>query len=299
MTTSIGFIGLGTMGYAMAANLLNKGFDVTVYNRTAAKAEQLRALGAAVAATPADAARGRSVVITMVSNDDSIRDVYDGEHGIFSAVCEGSVIVDSSTISPDLARRLAADAAGRSTVFLDAPVTGSKPAAEAGMLVFMVGGSVETAKAIEPVLLAMGRKVIPMGPSGSGAVAKLAHNTVVGINTAALMEGFAIAAKGGIDGGSFLDLIQSGGAASKAAELKGGKLLDQDYSVQFALELMLKDLRLSSVLSDKLGVPTPLLEAAKSLYQVGDAAGHGSLDLSAVAKVYEQWIGRAIGEVKS
>jgi 3-hydroxyisobutyrate dehydrogenase len=183
-------------------------------------------------------------------------------------------------------------------VFLDAPVTGSKPAAEAGMLVFMVGGSAETALAIEPVLLAMGRKVIPMGPSGSGAVAKLAHNTVVGINTAALMEGFAIAAKGGIDGGSFLELIQSGGAASKAAELKGSKLLEQDYSVQFALELMLKDLRLSSVLSDKLGVPTPLLEAAKSLYQVGDAAGHGPLDLSAVAKVYEQWIGRVIGEAK-
>lgn len=298
MTTSIGFIGLGTMGCAMAANLLSKGYDVTVYNRTAAKAEQLRSLGAAVAATPADAARGRSVVITMVSNDDSIRDVYDGESGIFSAVSEGTVIVDSSTISPDLARRLAADAASRGAVFLDAPVTGSKPAAEAGMLVFMVGGSLEAVPAIEPVLLAMGRKVIPMGPSGSGAVAKLAHNTVVGINTAALMEGFAIAAKGGIDGSSFLELIQSGGAASKAAELKGGKLLEQDYSVQFALELMLKDLRLSSVLSDKLGVPTPLLEAAKSLYQVGDAAGHGQLDLSAVAKVYEQWIGQAIGEGK-
>ncbi|MBD3917268.1 NAD(P)-dependent oxidoreductase [Paenibacillus sp. PR3] len=299
MTTSIGFIGLGTMGYAMAANLLSKGFEVTVYNRTAAKAEQLRELGAAIAATPAEAARGRSIVITMVSNDDSIRDVYDGETGIFSAVSEGTVIVDSSTISPDLARRLAADAADRGAVFLDAPVTGSKPAAEAGMLVFMVGGSAKAALAVEPVLLAMGRKVIPMGPSGSGAVAKLAHNTVVGINTAALMEGFAIAAKGGIDGGSFLELIQSGGAASKAAELKGSKLLDQDYSVQFALELMLKDLRLSSVLSDKLGVPTPLLEAAKSLYQVGDTAGHGQLDLSAVAKVYEQWIGRAIGEAKS
>jgi 3-hydroxyisobutyrate dehydrogenase len=296
MKTSIGFIGLGTMGYAMAANLLHKGFDVTVYNRTSAKAEQLHALGAAVATTPADAARGRSVVITMVSNDDSIRDVYDGEQGIFSAVSEGTVIVDSSTISPDLAIRLAADAASRGAVFLDAPVTGSKPAAEAGMLVFMVGGSADAALAIEPVLLAMGRKVIPMGPSGSGAVAKLAHNTVVGINTAALMEGFAIAAKGGIDGGSFLELIQSGGAASKAAELKGGKLLEQDYSVQFALALMLKDLRLSSVLSDKLGVPTPLLEAAKGMYQVGDAAGYGQLDLSAVAKVYEQWIGRAIGE---
>ena len=121
MTTSIGFIGLGTMGCAMAANLLSKGYDVTVYNRTAAKAEQLQSLGAAVAATPADAARSRSVVITMVSNDDSIRDVYDGESGIFSAVSEGTVIVDSSTISPDLARRLAADAASRGAVFLDAP----------------------------------------------------------------------------------------------------------------------------------------------------------------------------------
>ncbi|WP_127530578.1 NAD(P)-dependent oxidoreductase [Paenibacillus kobensis] len=294
MTTTVGFIGLGTMGYAMAANLLRKGFDVTVYNRTAAKAEELRALGASVAGTPADAVRGRNVVVTMVSNDDSIRDVYDGEQGVFAGVAPGTVIVDSSTISPELARRLADDAAGRGAIFLDAPVTGSKPAAEAGMLVFMVGGSADAAASIEPVLLAMGRRVIPMGPNGSGAVAKLAHNTIVGINTAALMEGFAIAASGGIDGASFLELVQSGGGASKAAELKGPKLLSEDFSVQFALELMLKDLRLSSVLSDKLGVPTPLLEASKSLYQAGNAAGHGSLDLSAVAKVYEQWIGRPL-----
>jgi len=296
MTTTVGFIGLGTMGFAMASNLLRKGFDVTVYNRTAAKAEELRSLGASVASTPAEAARGRKVVVTMVSNDDSIRDVYDGEQGVFAGVSPGAVIVDSSTISPDLARRLADDAASRGAVFLDAPVTGSKPAAEAGLLVFMVGGSAEAAASVEPVLLAMGRQAIPMGPSGSGAVAKLAHNTIVGINTAALMEGLAIAAKGGIDGASFLELVQSGGAASKAAELKGPKLLGEDYSVQFALELMLKDLRLSSVLSDRLGVPTPLLEASKSLYQAGNAAGYGSLDLSAVAKVYEQWIGQALAE---
>ncbi|EFM11736.1 6-phosphogluconate dehydrogenase NAD-binding [Paenibacillus curdlanolyticus YK9] len=294
MTTTVGFIGLGTMGFAMASNLLNKGFDVTVYNRTSAKSEELRALGARTASSPAEASRGREVVITMVSNDDSIRDVYDGENGVFAGVAAGTVIVDSSTISPELARRLAKDAEARGAIFLDAPVTGSKPAAEAGSLVFMVGGDAHAAQAIEPVLLAMGRKVISMGPSGSGAVAKLAHNTIVGINTAALMEGFAIAAKGGIDGESFLELVQSGGAASKAAELKGAKLLEQDYSVQFALALMLKDLRLSSVLSDQLGVPTPLLEASKSLYQAGQASGLGELDLSAVAKVYEQWIGRTI-----
>ncbi|GFN32102.1 NAD(P)-dependent oxidoreductase [Paenibacillus xylaniclasticus] len=294
MKTTVGFIGLGTMGFAMATNLLRKGFDVTVYNRTASKAEELRTLGASVASSPAEAASGRHVVITMVSNDDSIHAVYDGEQGIFAGVDSGTVIVDSSTISPEMARRLADDAAKRDAVFLDAPVTGSKPAAEAGLLVFMVGGSAEAASSIEHVLLAMGRRVIPMGPSGSGAVAKLAHNTIVGINTAALMEGFAIATAGGIDSESFLALVQSGGAASKAAELKGPKLLEEDYSVQFALELMLKDLRLSSVLSDRLGVPTPLLEASKSLYQAGNSAGHGSLDLSAVAKVYEQWIGRSL-----
>ncbi|MWC30087.1 NAD(P)-dependent oxidoreductase [Paenibacillus sp. MMS18-CY102] len=294
MTAKVGFIGLGTMGYAMAANLLNKGFDVTVYNRTPSKSEELRAIGAQVAASPAEASRGRKVVITMVSNDDSIRAVYDGENGVFAGIGAGTIIVDSSTISPELARRLATDAKARGAIFLDAPVTGSKPAAEAGTLVFMVGGDAKAAQSIEPVLLAMGRKVIPMGPSGSGAVAKLAHNTIVGINTAALMEGFAIAAKGGINGESFLELVQSGGAASKAAELKGNKLLGQDYSVQFALALMLKDLRLSSVLSDQLGVPTPLLEASKSLYQAGDASGLGDLDLSAVAKVYEQWIGRTL-----
>ncbi|WP_373312756.1 NAD(P)-dependent oxidoreductase [Paenibacillus glycanilyticus] len=292
----IGFIGLGVMGYGMAANLLRSGFEVKVYNRTAGKAGELIACGANEAATPADAVREAEIVITMISNDAAIREVYYGENGIFDAVRPGTILIDSSTISPSLALELTETAESKGASFLDAPVTGSKPAAEGGTLTFMVGGPEKTLKEVETVLTAMGRKVIYMGANGSGATAKLAHNTIVGINMAALAEGMAIAASGGINGSAFLELVQSGGAASRTAELKGEKVLASDYDVQFSLALMLKDLRLSSVLSDGLKVPTPMLEAAKSLFQIGDSMGLGELDMSSVTQAYEQWIGRKIGD---
>ncbi|MBD2867755.1 NAD(P)-dependent oxidoreductase [Paenibacillus arenilitoris] len=291
----IGFIGLGVMGLGMAANLLKKGFEVSVYNRTPGKAEALKALGASELASAADVARASDVVVTMISNDAAIRDVYWGENGIFAGTRSGMILIDSSTISPALAKELAAEAESIGASFLDAPVTGSKPAAEGGTLVFMAGGPADAVGEAQDVLLAMGRKVIPMGKNGSGSVAKLAHNTIVGINVVALAEGMAIAASGGIDGGAFVELVQSGGAASKAAEMKGPKLLEGNYDVQFSLELMLKDLKLSSALSDGLKVPTPLLEAAKSQFQVGDAMGLGSLDMCSIGQAYERWIGRKFG----
>jgi len=290
----IGFIGLGVMGLGMAANLLRKGFEVVVYNRTPGKAEPLLALGASELESPAAVARAAQIVITMISNDAAIREVYFGENGIFAGAHTGITLIDSSTISPTLAKELAAAADAIGAVFLDAPVTGSKPAAEGGTLVFMAGGDAGKIEEVQDVLLAMGRKVIPMGPSGSGSIAKLAHNTIVGINVVALAEGMAIAASGGIDGSSFVELVQSGGAASRAAEMKGPKLLEGNYDVQFSLELMLKDLRLSSALSDSLHVPTPLLEATKSLFQIGDAMGFSQLDMSSVGQAYEQWIGRKL-----
>lgn len=295
----VGFIGLGVMGQAMSANLLKKGFEVTVYNRTPGKTDALRELGAEALETPAAVAEASDIVITMISNDAAIREVYWGESGIFAGVRGGQTLIDSSTISPVLAKELAAAAQALGVSFLDAPVTGSKPAAESGMLVFMAGGPAEALAGVEDVLLAMGRKVIPMGPNGSGAVAKLAHNTIVGINVVALLEGMAIAASGGIDGSAFLELVQSGGAASKAAEMKGPKLLEGNYDVQFSLELMLKDLKLSSVLSDSLKVPTPLLEAAKSQFQIGEALGYSELDMCSVGQAYEQWIGRRFGGGKA
>lgn len=292
--TTIGFIGLGTMGSPMAANLLRKGFAVAVYNRTPGKADELLKLGASAASSPLEAAAQANVVVTIISNDSAVEEVYYGEQGILAGLKPGSTVIDSSTISPALAKRLAADVAARGSSFLDAPVTGSKDGAIAGTLLFMVGGSKETIEANRDVFLAMGREIIHMGESGSGATAKLGHNAIVGINAAALIEGMAIAAKGGLDMPSFLRVVQGGGAASKQADLKGSKILSGDYSVQFSLALMLKDLKLGSVLSDGLGVPTPMLEAAKSLFQAGQAKGYGEEDLAALARVYEEWIGRRI-----
>lgn len=293
---SIGFIGLGTMGEPMAANLLRKGYSVIAYNRTPGKEGQLQELGADIANSPLEVAKQADVIITMISNDLAIEEVYYGDEGIFKELTPGTTLIDSSTVSPDLARRLAASATEKFCDFIDAPVTGSKPAAIDGSLLFMAGGDKQIIDGHQDILLAMGREVIHMGEHGSGATAKLAHNTIVGINAAGLIEGMAIAAKSGIDVSSFLRVVQSGGAASKQADLKGQKIINRDFSVQFSLALMLKDLRLSSVLTDGLGVSTPMLESAKSLFQLGQAGGYGESDLSALAHIYENFIGKKIGE---
>lgn len=295
---TVGFIGLGIMGAPMAANLLRRGFSVTVFNRTSGKADELRRAGADVAASPAEAARSADVVITMISNDQAAEEVYYGDQGVLSGLSPGTAVIDCSTVSPSLSLRLARDIGGKFGYFIDAPVTGSKPAAEDATLLFMAGGDKQIVDEHRDVLLAMGKDIIHTGPSGSGSTAKLAHNTIVGINAAGLIEGMAIAAKGGIDASSFLRIVLSGGASSKQAELKGRKIIDHDFSVQFSLALMLKDLKLSAAMSDGLGVSAPMLAAAKSLFQVGQASGYGESDLCALAQVYEEWIGRQIVDAK-
>lgn len=291
----IGFIGLGTMGAPMASNLLRGSFQVTVYNRTASKCKPLEAEGAKTALTPRAAAEGKDVIITMISNDDSVREVYYGQDGILDALKPGEVIIDSSTISPGLVREIAADVEARGGHFLDAPVTGSKPAAIEGTLVFMVGGKAEIIEAHRDIFDTMGRLLLHMGDNGSGAAAKLAHNAMVGIHNVALAEGFSIAVKSGVPADKFLELVKNGSAGSKQAELKGQKIIDNDFSNQFSLGLMLKDLKLASSLSDSTGVPTPMLGVAKSIFQTGFNHGFADEDLSAVVKSYEEWIGQKIG----
>lgn len=292
----IGFIGLGTMGAPMASNLLKAGYPVTVFNRTASKAAPLTEQGASVAPSPKETAVWADVVITMVSNDESIAEVYEGENGVLAGIRPGTTVIDCSTISPALVKRLAAQIAELGGTFLDAPVTGSSPAAIDGTLVFMVGGSAETLAQVMDLFDTMGKKVLHMGDNGSGAVAKLAHNTIVGINNLALAEGFAIAAKSGLPADRFLELVQLGSAGSKAAELKGRKIIEHDFTNQFSLALMLKDLKLASALTDGSGIPAPMLSLAKSLFQSGQTQGFGEEDLSSVVKLYEAWIGKQIGE---
>ncbi|MGG0821661.1 NAD(P)-dependent oxidoreductase [Paenibacillus turicensis] len=292
----IGFIGLGTMGAPMASNLLKEGYEVTVYNRTEARCLPLVEQGAKLAHTPKEATLGVDTVITMVSNDDSIAAVYKGEAGVLAGISAGITVIDCSTISPALSQSLAKKIVAVGANFLDAPVTGSSPAAIGGTLVFMVGGKYDVLEAERDIFETLGQKIIHMGDNGSGSVAKLAHNTIVGINNLALIEGFSIAAKSGIPAQSFLELVQLGSAGSKAAELKGQKLIDHDFTNQFSLSLMLKDLKLASALTDQASIPTPMLNVAKSLFQAGETQGFGEEDLSAVAKIYEAWIHQKIGE---
>ncbi|WP_141336322.1 NAD(P)-binding domain-containing protein [Paenibacillus sp. tmac-D7] len=288
--TTIGFIGLGTMGKPMAANLLKKGFEVVVYNRSVDKAQDLAALGAEIAASPAGAARGADVVITMLSTDQVVLDAVFGENGIVHGLRPGQTVIDCSTVSPETSRKLYDELATHLVDFLDAPVTGSQPAAESGTLVFMVGGQEEVLEQRRPVFEAMGAKIMYMGPSGSGSYTKLAHNTMVGINALALMEGLSIAAKAGLAPEQFLDVVQAGAANSRQAEMKGPKILQRDFSSQFSLQWMLKDLLLAGKVADSFQMPAPMLHSATDIFQMGLARGLGEHDLSSIIQCYEEWM---------
>jgi 3-hydroxyisobutyrate dehydrogenase-like beta-hydroxyacid dehydrogenase len=286
----IGFIGLGTMGKPMAANLISKGYSVMVYNRTVQKVDELEKSGAKVASTPADAARSSDVLITMLSNDSALQETFYSEHGILSGIHPGLTVIDCSTVAPKTSKRLYEDLANHDVGFLDAPVTGSKHAAAAGALTFMVGGNKEVFDEQAELFATMGSKALHMGPSGSGSYAKLAHNTMVGINAAGLAEGLSIATKAGLDPASFLDIVRSGAANSKQVELRGDKMIDRDFSNLFSLKLMIKDLLLASELTGQFQLPTPLLHSATSLFQMGLSKGLGEEDLSSVVQVYEDWM---------
>ncbi|WP_326059283.1 NAD(P)-binding domain-containing protein [Paenibacillus anseongense] len=292
----IGFIGLGTMGKPMAANLIQKGFMVTVYNRTPEKADELARLGAEVASTPADAARHSDVLFTMLSNDAALLDIFYSEEGVLSGIHPALTIIDSSTVSPQTSQKLAEELAAHFVDFLDAPVTGSKPAAEEGSLTFMVGGSQEVFEEHEQLFLAMGRKALYLGPSGSGSYAKLANNTMVGINLLGFAEGLSIASKAGVNLEKFLEIVRSGGANSRIVDLKGDKILNRDFSNQFSLKLMLKDLLLAQGLASNFQLPVPLLQTTAGLFQMGLSKGLGDEDLSSVIQCYEDWMGQQIAK---
>lgn len=287
---NIGFIGLGTMGQPMAVNLLKNGYSLTVYNRTPAKAEEFRTMGAGVANSPAEVAKEADVIITNVSDDQALLDIVFGINGILEGIRPGLTVIDCSTVSPETSRKAAKELAAHFADFLDAPVTGSKPAAVNGTLVFMVGGDQKVFEEHTDLFDVLGSKALYMGPSGSGSYAKLAANTIVGINAIGLMEGLSIATKAGLDPEAFLEVVTSGAANSRQAELKGSKIVNRDFSNQFSLKLMLKDLLLAEKLTAGFQLPAPLLHAAASVFQIGLSKGLGDLDTSSVIQCYEDWM---------
>ena len=287
---NIGFIGLGTMGHPMAVNLLKNGYNLTVYNRTKSKTEELASMGATVADSPAAVTRDSDVVFTNVSDDAALLELVFGSEGIAEGLRPGVTLIDCSTVSPETSRKVYEECKVHLADFLDAPVTGSKPAAVGGTLVFMVGGDQEVFEANLDLFEVLGSKMVYMGPSGSGSSAKLAHNTVVGINLVGLMEGLSLAYKSGLQPDKFLEIVRAGSASSKQAELKSEKILNRDFSNQFSLKHMLKDLLLAERQTASFQLPTPVLHAVSSIFQIGLSKGYGDDDLSSVLQCYEEWM---------
>ncbi len=288
MKPAVGFIGLGLMGKPMAANLLKAGFPVTVWNRTRAKAEELARAGAKLAATPREAAAGADVLLTVVSDPPALEEVLWGANGALEGLRRGSDYVDSSTVAPALARRIAAACGERGAEFLDAPVTGGTWGAEKGELVFMVGGKAETLQRVEPVLGAMGKRWFHMGPHGSGQAVKLAMNMILALEVDALAEAIALVSGAGVPAERLIEVLQSSMARAAVLDIKAPMILQRNYAPSFPLRLMHKDLGLALDLANQLGVALPATAAAREIYNSVKGAAKEDLDYSAVARFWQK-----------
>ena len=295
----IGLIGLGLMGRPMGMNLLKAGHTLTVWNRTASRADELVAAGAVLAKTPREAAADADVLITMVSDPPALEEVLLGstsksatetyvtkENAALPALKSGSIYIDSSTVSPDLARKIAAACAEKGVRFLDAPVTGGDWGAKKGELVFMIGGDEETLKAVEPILGVMGKRWFLLGPNGAGQTIKLAMNSILALQVEALAEALALVTAAGLKGEKLIEVLQSSMARSGVLDVKAPNLLKGEYPPSFPLRLMYKDISLALDLASKLGVTLPASSAARETYGKVKAAAKEDLDYSAVMKFW-------------
>ena len=277
----VGFLGLGIMGSRMAANLRRAGFDVVVWNRTRARAEEL---GEPIADSPRAAADGADALITMVPDAPEVEAVLFGDDSAAEALAPGALVIDMSTIAPSASRLIAARLAEREIHFVDAPVTGSSPRAEDGTLTIMAGGSAEDVARARPLFEAMGELIVHAGPTGHGSMVKLLNNAVAAINAAAIAEAFDVGEAYGVDLERLLEVMRAGSAGSVMLELKGRPMLDRNYEPLFKLAHMLKDVRHCLDEAKALGEDFDLAADAEALYAAAAESGHADDDFAAVAE---------------
>jgi 2-hydroxy-3-oxopropionate reductase len=280
-------IGLGLMGKPMAFNLLKAGFNVTVWNRTRIKTKELAEAGARVANTPKELAEKCEFVITIVSDPPALQDVLWGPIGALEGLKRNSVLIDSSTVSPALARRVAEAVAERSCEFLDAPVTGGTWGAEKGELVFMVGGRADVLERATPVLGAMGKKFFHCGGHGAGQTIKLAMNLLLALQVDALAEALVLVRGAGLEGETLVDVMQASMARAPVLDVKAPMMLEGSFPPSFPLRLMHKDLGLALELGNQLGVALPATAAAREIYNAVKGAAREDLDYAAVARFWQ------------
>ena len=288
MKPKVGLIGLGLMGSPMGRNLLKAGFPLTVWNRTRAKTEKLGQEGARIANSPQEVAADSDVLITIVSDPPALEQVLYGANGALSELKKGSVLIDSSTVSPALARRIAKSCSERDVEFLDAPVTGGTWGAEKGELVFMIGGKKDVLDRVEPILQAVGKRFFLLGPNGAGQTVKLAMNMILALQVEALAESLELVTRAGVPGERLIEVLQSSMARAQVLDVKAPMLMKRDFTPSFPLRLMHKDMGLAMDLAKELGLDLPAGAAAFKAYSSVKAAAKSDVDYAAIASYWQK-----------
>jgi 3-hydroxyisobutyrate dehydrogenase-like beta-hydroxyacid dehydrogenase len=280
------------MGRPMAMNLLKAGHSLTVWNRTASRAQELVAAGAVLAKTPREVAEKTDVLISIVSDPPALESVLWGqegkEDGALGGLENGGVYIDSSTVSPTLVEKISAACRERGVRFLDAPVTGGDWGAREGNLVFMIGGEAEALKEVEPILAVMGKKWFHLGPNGAGQTIKLAMNAILALEVGAVAEAIGLVTRAGLAGEQLLEVLQASMGRSGLLDLKAPLMLKGDFKPSFPLRLMHKDLGLALDLANQLGVALPTTAAVREVYNSVKGEAREDVDYSAVMRFYKK-----------
>lgn len=287
----VGFVGLGIMGAPMALNLLAAGYSVHVHNRTPAKAEPLAEAGANVLGSPAEVAERVDVLFTCLSDTPDVREVYLGSGGVLSASRPNQLFVDTSTIAPSVAREVATAAAERGASALDAPVSGGDVGAREGTLSVMVGGDGEAFARALPLLEAIGRSVVHVGPPGAGQTAKACNQVLVARTIEAVSETLVLASAAGVDPSDLVRVLSAGMAGNRVLELRGQRMIEHDFEPGFKVSLHAKDLRIALQLASDCGVKIEGIAGIEAIFQELIAEGRGELDNSAMLRAIESRAG--------
>jgi 3-hydroxyisobutyrate dehydrogenase-like beta-hydroxyacid dehydrogenase len=291
MAKKVGFIGLGMMGNPMSKNLLKAGFELTVWNRTQSKMKEIVELGAQPAGSAKEVAQKSEVTITMLAGPADVEEVILGKNGVLEGLKPGHAVIDMSTISPAVSKRVAAEVAKKGSFMLDAPVSGSVGVAATAALTIMVGGEKKIFEAHRDVLGAMGKNIFHIGANGKGCYVKLVSNSIMGTYMAVIAEAMCLGAKAGIPSDILVEALKNTGATSRILEGKSPKVLKGDYSAQFMLKLLFKDIGLALDSAGVDAISMPIIGLVRQVYAQAIADGRGDDDFSAVAASAEKHAG--------
>ena len=282
--TPVAFLGLGTMGGAMAANLARAGFPVTAWNRTPGRASELGELGVSIAATPADAAAASDIVVVCVSDTPDVEAVLFGDHGVVAGARPGTLVIDCSTIAPSGAWSFASRLRERELAMIDAPVSGGSEGARNATLTIFVGGDAADVERARPVLAALGRTITHVGPIGAGQAVKAVNQVILAGAYLGVAEGIVLAIKAGLDVEQVVEALGGGAAQSWVLANRSGRMIENDYPLGFKVALHRKDIEIALELAAQLGAVLPVSALAAQLESGLIAGGHADDDMSALAR---------------